>query len=255
MLNVYPLPAFSDNYIWLVEAEQRHRLMIVDPGEAGPVLDFLHRHRDRQAVAILVTHRHADHVGGIEALTSHVELPVYGPPGIDCVTHPLTPGRGVRLHADFPAFDILHTPGHTREHLCYHVDSKLFCGDTLFSGGCGRLLDGTAAQLHASLDTLSALPPATGIYCAHEYTQANLRFARAVEPDNSALRARCTEVDALRRDNKPTLPSTLAVELATNPFLRCGQPAVRQAAEQHAGRPLADELAVFATLREWKDRF
>lgn len=256
MLKVHAVPAFNDNYIWLIQPENSSKVMIVDPGDAVPVIKAL-KTKSLQPAAILITHHHADHIGGVTELLARYPVPVFGPAGeaIPAITHALTAGSNLRLHPDFPPFEVLDTPGHTAGHICYLTEGKLFCGDTLFAGGCGRLLGGTAPDLFQSLQQLSALPADTQIYCAHEYTQANLRFAGAVEPDNPDLQQRIRDTSALRQAAQPTVPSSIALELATNPFLRSQQPKIKRAAELFAGRPLADAQAVFTTLRSWKDQF
>jgi hydroxyacylglutathione hydrolase len=260
------LPAFNDNYIWLV----RHRghAIIVDPGQAGPVLQHLNESGD-QLCAILLTHHHPDHVGGVSEIVSVVgvpDLPVYGPEveNIATVNRPL---RGSELitvsapnNAQFAAFEIISIPGHTRGHIAYYSktltpEGVLFCGDTLFGAGCGRLFEGTPAQMQASLSVISVLPAPTGVYCGHEYTQANLRFASAVEPNNSAIQARAQSVAALRHGKLPTLPSSIGVELATNPFLRWNAAEVIAAATERIGRAPATDVETFAAIRDWKNSF
>jgi hydroxyacylglutathione hydrolase len=257
-LDVTRVPAFSDNYLWLVHgtAERHHHVAVVDPGDAVPVEAVLAR--DGLVLeAILATHHHPDHVGGIPALLARHPVPVFGP------AHEHIPGRTVALaggdEVDLPAlglhFRVLDVPGHTAGHIAYYGHGALFAGDTLFSGGCGRLFEGTPAQMLASLDALAALPAATAVYCAHEYTAANLSFARAVEPGNEALARYADEVLRLRAAGAATIPTTLARELAVNPFLRTRLPAVRGAAVAHAGRPLADDADAFGVVREWKNGF
>lgn len=252
-LHIEPVAAFRDNYIWLLE--RAGRAVVVDPGDAAPVLQLLAA-RQWRLDAILLTHHHNDHVGGVADLVRAHPARVFGP------AHSPFTEIDVRLRAgDTPgvlgiAFTVLEVPGHTLDHIAYWSAEQraVFCGDTLFAGGCGRLFEGTAAQMAASLAALAALPPDTGVYCAHEYTLSNLRFALAVEPDNAALQRRREECGLLRERGEPTVPSTLATELATNPFLRCGQPEVVAAARRH--QPTAsDPVAVFAALRAWKDRF
>jgi len=254
MPHVIAVHAFSDNYIWLVGAPDSPLVAIVDPGEAGPVLQALDKHRLTPA-AILITHHHADHVGGVRQLLGQFDIPVYGPkhesiPGID---YPLAEGDHVVLDSIPLEFDVLDVPGHTRGHIAYYGHQMLFCGDTLFSVGCGRLFEGTAEQMHASLEKIRALPDDTAIYCAHEYTLDNIRFARVVEPDNPDLQAREAEARKLRAGNTPTVPSSLGVEKRTNPFLRSHIPAVIAAAEAFQGRALTEAAAVFGTVRHWKD--
>ncbi|MFN7779748.1 MAG: hydroxyacylglutathione hydrolase [Betaproteobacteria bacterium] len=250
---IEPIPAFADNYIWLLT--QGDRAAVVDPGDAAPVLDAL-RARQLRLAAILVTHHHGDHGGGVPALATP-GVPVYGPAGetIPGRTHALVEGDAIEVLGT--EFQVLDVPGHTGGHIAYYARDMqaLFCGDTLFAAGCGRLFEGTPAQMVGSLAKLAALPPATRVYCAHEYTLANLRFARAVEPDNAALAARSERCAALRASGTPTVPSTLAEELATNPFLRCEVAAVRAAAERIDAGTAAGPVATFAALRAWKNRF
>jgi hydroxyacylglutathione hydrolase len=254
MENIIAIPAFNDNYIWLL----RHggRAVVVDPGVAAPVVEYLAAHRLTLA-AILLTHHHADHTGGVADLLGRTPVPVYGPAAeaIAGVDHPVQDGDRVTLPELDIDFTVLDVGGHTRGHIAYYGASVLFCGDTLFAGGCGRLFEGTAAQMWRSLSRLAALPAATKVYCAHEYTQANLRFALAVEPDNAALRERALEVAELRSDRLPTVPSSIAMELATNPFLRPRSATVMAAARRFRGAAVDGDEAVFAALREWKNVF
>ncbi|WP_238532312.1 hydroxyacylglutathione hydrolase [Methylophaga frappieri] len=252
---VHTVPAFTDNYIWLIESAQCRQALIVDPGEAEPVLTAL---QDAQLTpnAILITHHHADHTGGIEALNHHYDIPVYGPHSeqIKGVTHPIFAGCLIQRDG-FPPIYVLDTGGHTPGHISYLIDQKLFCGDTLFAGGCGRLLGGTAPQLFASLMALKSLPDSTRVYCAHEYTEANLAFAQTVEPENTALQQRLIYTRRQRAAGQPTVPSSLAEEKATNPFLRCDEPAVMAAVSEKTGAQLTSPEAVFTALRQWKDNF
>lgn len=250
---IVPVSALRDNYIWAICAA--NRCVAVDPGEATPLRRFL-ADEGLCLAAILLTHRHADHQGAAAELASD-GIPVYGPPSeaMPCVTHPLHDSERFSLEGFDAPFEVLAVPGHTEEHIAFLHAGHLFCGDTLFAAGCGRLLGGNAAQLLASLKRLAGLPPDTAMCCAHEYTLANLRFALAAEPDNSALHARITRCEALRAANQPTLPSRLAEELATNPFLRSEEATVRQALEGHWGASFASPLERFAALRRWKDQF
>lgn len=233
---------------------------MVDPGEARPVLEYLARER-LQLAAILATHHHPDHVGGIaellEAADGRRRVPVYGPKDepIATLTHPVGEGDTVRIPELDLALAVLDIPGHTRAHVAYYGAESLFCGDTLFACGCGRVFEGTPQQMLASLSKLAALPDATKVYCGHEYTLANIKFAQAVEPGNAALAARLARDAKLREAGKPTLPSTLGEERATNPFLRCAEPAVIESANKYLGARLADPVRVFAAIREWKNRF
>ena len=251
-MHLQPLPAFEDNYIWLLR-DADGRALVVDPGEAAPVLAAL---GDTAPHAILLTHHHHDHIGGVADLRRRwPRLPVYAPVderiALDCERV----GEGSALRLLDCAVQVLEVPGHTRSHIAYLVDDHLFCGDTLFSLGCGRMFEGTAAQMHASLQRLAALPGHTRVCCGHEYTLSNAAFAAAVEPDNAALGARRVQAAHQRASGQPTLPSTLASERACNPFLRCEVPAVQQAAATRLGRPAADAVETFAALRAWKDDF
>ncbi|WP_205617429.1 hydroxyacylglutathione hydrolase [Pelomicrobium methylotrophicum] len=254
MVDVVPVPAFNDNYIWVLHDGQQ--AVAVDPGDAAPVFDFLERQRLRLA-AILVTHHHGDHVGGIPALLHRHRVPVYGPRGesISTVTCPLAEGDRVCLPALELEFGVLEVPGHTAGHIAYYGHGRLFCGDTLFACGCGRLFEGTASQMYRSLEKLAALPGDTRVYCAHEYTLSNIRFAKAADPHNPALLERERREKAVRERLEPTLPSTIALERATNPFLRCTEPAVQATVAQRHGRRITDPVEVFAALRAWKNEF
>lgn len=258
MAAIIPIPAFSDNYVWLLR--RGRSAAVVDPGDAKPVLDYLDRESLR-LVAILATHHHGDHVGGIPKLIERFRVPVFGPAreNIPGRTRGLVEGDRIELPELDAAFDTIDIPGHTAGHIAYFglVDPtpSLFCGDTLFAAGCGRLFEGTPDQMWRSLSKLASLPEATRVYCGHEYTLANLRFAAAVEPASAALGERTARERAKRDDGLPTLPSTIADEHATNPFLRASVPAVHAAAEAHAGHALDDAVSTFAVLRSWKNAF
>ncbi|MBK9115587.1 MAG: hydroxyacylglutathione hydrolase [Betaproteobacteria bacterium] len=258
MTTIIPIPAFTDNYIWLLR--DGGSAVVVDPGDEDPVLAYLGAH-GLALTAILTTHHHPDHVGGVAALLERYPVPVFGPgkekiPGRTHVVGDGTvvpvPGLGLTLTG-------IDVPGHTAGHIAYFGEVEgvptLFCGDTLFAGGCGRLFEGTPEQMWASLSTLARLPAATRVYCAHEYTLANLAFALAVEPDNADLRARQSAEAGKRARGEPTVPSTIGIERATNPFLRAALPGVRAAAERRAGRALPADVDAFAELREWKNTF
>ncbi|HTY99954.1 MAG TPA: hydroxyacylglutathione hydrolase, partial [Rhodocyclaceae bacterium] len=221
-METVPLPAFEDNYIWTLR--RGGFAAVVDPGDAAPVLRHLAASGDRLC-AILVTHHHADHTGGIAELLARQPVPVYGPARMAGAL-PLADGDRVELPELAVDFQVLHVPGHTRDHIAYYRRGMLFCGDTLFACGCGRLFEGTAAELSASLARFAALPGDTAVYCGHEYTLSGLRFARAIEADNPAVLARSRTAEDLRARDLPTLPTSIELELATNPFLRLAEPAV-----------------------------
>lgn len=254
MMAIHAVPAFKDNYIWVLE--DGSHAVAVDPGDAAPVEEFLRR-RGLTLTAVLATHHHADHVGGLPELAEHWQCPTFGP------------AREVAAHLDrrlaegerfaVPGLDIeletIDIPGHTAGHIALAGAGLLFCGDTLFACGCGRLFEGTPAQMLDSLGKLARLPAATRVHCGHEYTLANIAFAAAVEPGNARIGERQGRAAGLREQGLPTLPSTIAEELETNPFLRCAEPEVIASAERHAGRRLAGPVEVFAEVREWKNTF
>ena len=263
MLSITGLPAFNDNYIWMLADTKSRTCHVVDPGDAS-VVEAACREAGLTLAGILVTHHHVDHTGGIHRLASIMSvqqpIPVYGPANenIMGVTHPLQDGDTLSLYGT--EWQVMETPGHTAGHISYFgeppdLTPSLFCGDTLFAGGCGRLFEGTPAQMLTSLTRLGALPPHTRIYCAHEYTQANLEFAKAVEPGNHALSVRQQKVKNLRQKNLPTVPSLLEEELATNPFLRATTDSVQEAAGRRSGRPITSTEDTFTIIRQWKDNF
>jgi len=257
-MNLLPLPAFTDNYIWLLHNGKQ--ALVVDPGDAAPVQAALQA-LQLQLQAILVTHHHADHVGGVDALRDATGALVYGP-AFEVLPEPVVRvDAATQLQLLGLQWRVLEVPGHTAGHIAWYCEPAgqapiLFCGDTLFSGGCGRLFEGTAEQMHASLQQLAQLPQNTRVACAHEYTVSNLKFACEVEPSNTALLQYRAHCEALRQQQRPTLPSTLAQELAINPFLRCDvkqvvQSALRFRSNTHPEQP----ASVLATLREWKNAF
>lgn len=263
-LVVHCIPAFDDNYIWLFHRADGTHAYVVDPGTAKPVLDFLALHPQLVLSGIIITHHHPDHVGGINDLLSQTSSApssptpvVYGPGHLNQVTQPVEENSQLHL-ADKIQLEVLTVPGHTLDHLAYFEPTSplLFCGDTLFASGCGRLFEGTAEQMWHSLRKIKQLPKETVLYCAHEYTAANLAFAHAVEPGNEQLQKWRQQVDRLRQTGKATVPTTLSQELATNPFLRDTEPEVQQKAAEYArAQEMLTGHEVFAALRRWKDNF
>jgi hydroxyacylglutathione hydrolase len=256
-MTLFPVPAFSDNYIWVLH--DGRRALAVDPGESARLLDWL-RAEGLGLDTILLTHHHGDHTGGVDDLRQATGARVIGPAS-EPVPEPLQRvGDGDAIESLGLRFEVLDVPGHTAGHVAYHcadVDGRplLFCGDTLFSAGCGRLFEGTPQQMLCSLDRLAALPDDTRVCCTHEYTLSNLRFARAVDPDNAELQAHEQHCIALRDRNLPTLPSSIGLEKKINPFLRVRAPALAQAARSHDPETLPGPLGVFTTLRAWKNVF
>jgi hydroxyacylglutathione hydrolase len=254
-INILPIKAFSDNYIWCLSNQTY--CVVVDPGDASPVLAYCAEHQ-LELAAILITHHHWDHTGGLDALLKEFpDIPVFGPHNkkIEQITVRLSEGDSITLdHLDL-VFSIMEVPGHTLDHIVYYGESGLFCGDTLFSAGCGRLFEGTAQQMFGSLAKLTALPSDTAVYCTHEYTMANIAFAEAVEPDNKALLDYKLWAQGQRSQDSPTLPTSIARELSINPFLRCDSQKLIESVNQHSGVELDNEQGVFANLRGWKDNF
>jgi hydroxyacylglutathione hydrolase len=256
MIKIEAIPTFQDNYVWAIH--NGHTAILVDPGEAAPILTWLHE-RDMTAAAILVTHHHHDHIGGIAELLTQASIPVYGPArGTETAT-PVSEGETLHLSAIGLNIKVIETPGHTLDHVCYLARieqsevAHLFCGDTLFSCGCGRLFEGTPAEMYDSLTRLAQLPDNTQVYCAHEYTLANIAFALEAEPENQALIARHAEALALRKRGLATLPISMSSERNCNPFLRCDLPTLVEAASQHCKKPLSPGAETFAAVRAWKD--
>ena len=251
---VIPLRALSDNYVWTIRDGKC--AAVVDPGDARPVISYLEREK-LELVAILNTHHHNDHVGGNAGLLARWKVPVFGPHDerIVEVTHRLKEGERCTLPHFGIEFGVMQIPAHTRSHIAFHGAGMVFSGDTLFAAGCGRLFEGTPGQMHEALTRLMQLPDGTRVYCGHEYTVANIRFALAVEPDNAVLRELEAKAKKLREQDLPTVPSTIAQEKATNPFVRVREPAVIAAANRYAGKTLSDPVSVLAAVREWKNGF
>ncbi|MFD1555672.1 hydroxyacylglutathione hydrolase [Paraburkholderia silviterrae] len=262
-LEYVPVPAFEDNYIWVVS--DGRNAVAVDPGDAAPVRAYLAK-RGWRLVAILLTHHHNDHVGGVADLLTDERVPVYGPAGealgpLDAFVTRVKGGDALHLDAPELDFKVMDVPGHTRGHIAYFqaADASgtphLFCGDTLFACGCGRLFEGTPAQMLASLDSFAALPGATEVHCAHEYTLSNIRFALACDPGNADLRDWSRQAQAMRERGIPTLPTTISHERAVNPFMRAGDAAVQATLAEALHETVPDRLAAFTLMREWKNRF
>jgi len=254
MIKIIPILAFRDNYIWAIHDDKF--VVVVDPGDAVPVIQYLNTNK-LKLLAILVTHHHHDHIDGINDLVELYNTPVYGPrrESIPHLAHPLGEGDVLKLAQLDLHFDIMDIPGHTLGHIAYLWEGGMFCGDTLFTCGCGKIFEGTSTQLYDSIKRLSNLPDHTMVYCTHEYTEFNTPFAQLCEPSNLKLKQRIVESELLRSQNLPTVPSTLLLEKETNPFLRCCEPEIIQHIEQHIGRklPTGDEQAAFTELRKWRD--
>ncbi|HEX8596100.1 MAG TPA: hydroxyacylglutathione hydrolase [Pseudomonas sp.] len=258
MIQIDALPAFTDNYIWLLQDPSSKRCAVVDPGDAAPVLDWLEHHPDWQLTDILVTHHHNDHVGGVTRLKQATGARVLGPAAENIPVRDVALVDNDRINVLGLDFDVFAVPGHTLGHIAfYHAAPAplLFCGDTLFAAGCGRLFEGTPEQMHDSLGRLTDLPDNTLVYCTHEYTLSNLRFAQAVEPQNADIAERLAQVSQWRSENRISLPSNLALERRTNPFIRTRETSVKEKADERTGTHNQSPSAVFAALRAWKDKF
>lgn len=255
MIQISALPAFTDNYIWLLQDHSSRRCAVVDPGDAAPVQAWLEAHPGWVLSDILITHHHHDHVGGVQALKNATNATVHGPASENIPARDVALKDNEQIEVLGLDFAVYAVPGHTLGHIAYYHHGLLFCGDTLFAAGCGRLFEGTPEQMHHSLDRLAALPDDTLIYCTHEYTLGNLKFAAAVEPDNPDIAARLEKVGRQRSEGVITLPSTLALEKLTNPFLRTTETSVKQKADERNGQRNGTPSEVFAALRAWKDKF
>ncbi len=255
MYDIVAIPAFEDNYIWTIHNDKH--AVVVDPGDATPVLSWLAQH-DVKLTGILCTHRHDDHVGGIEELRAVYNVPVYGRQHMKNphITHDLKEGEKLSLEEFGLTFDIMEVPGHIDDHIAYHSSAPaiLFCGDVLFGAGCGRNFEGSVKALFLSLQRFASLPPSTLVYCAHEYTASNLRFAKVCDPDNPDVADRVIKTAEKRAANQSTVPFTMEIELATNPFLRCKEPAILHSLKR-MGYDATDEESAFAALRAWRDKF
>ncbi|WP_251359290.1 hydroxyacylglutathione hydrolase [Kangiella sp. TOML190] len=256
-MKIEPIKAFTDNYIWALHHPTQQRLCVVDPGDSQPVFDYLEEHQ-LKLDSILITHYHNDHIGGVKALKQATGARVYGSvhDNLDFVDEALNEPESIVIFDDQYQFEILHVPGHTLGHIAYYEPHRqwLFCGDTLFKAGCGRMFEGEPKQFYQSLQKLAQLPPQTQVYCTHEYTLSNLAFAESVEPDNQVVKQLIAESQQRRKQQQATLPSTIASELASNPFLRCDQAPVIKAA--HSADPAAKhDWQIFATIRRLKDNF
>jgi len=266
MLNIKPIPAFSDNYIWMLQKDNSDQVVLVDPGDERKITAFL-ENESLQPIAILITHQHYDHTGGVAKLVKKFpQVKVICPDSIvsnpplsidlpiaELITHPVTDGDSIEIKELGVRFDVMAIPGHTLDHVAYFGEGLLFCGDTIFGCGCGRIFSGTAEQMTHSMRRMSALPPETKVCSAHEYTVDNIGFAKWVEPENKDILARDKEDLVKQEKGMPTLPSTLAMELKTNPFMRYNIPQVKLAAEKYAEESLHTDAEVFAAIRQWKD--
>lgn len=259
MIQIDALPAFTDNYIWLLQDPSSKRCAVVDPGDAAPVLDWLEQHPDWTLSDILITHHHHDHVGGVAQLKQQTRARVLGPAAENIPARDVDLVDNDRISVLGLDFDVFAVPGHTLGHIAfYHAAPDaplLFCGDTLFAAGCGRLFEGTPVQMHQSLSHLASLPDTTLVYCTHEYTLSNLRFAAAVEPGNVDIAERLAQVTQWRNENRISLPSNLALELLTNPFIRTNETSVKEKADERTGTHNQSPSEIFAALRAWKDKF
>ena len=254
-LRIQALPAFKDNYLWLIIHPDIPEALVVDPGDSKPVLDALNS-QGLSLAGILITHKHHDHIGGIQELLEKFKVPVFAGPieNIPRMTHPVLEKKSIHIK-HWPSIKVIEVPGHTLGHVAYLMGSYLFCGDTLFGAGCGRLFEGTPAQMVESLNKIKSLPEDTLIYCAHEYTLKNLSFAEFLEPENIKIKSRIREAEDLIAQGKPSVPFSLKIEKETNPFLRCDQKTIKEAVEQKCGQRCETEIEIFRYLREWRNEW
>ncbi|MBX3618292.1 hydroxyacylglutathione hydrolase [Nitrosomonas sp.] len=257
MLTVHPVAAFKDNYIWVIH--DRNTAVVIDPGTALPVIEYL-RSRQLRLAAILITHHHNDHTGGITGLLQYFDAPVYGPcsKNIPTITHSVRNNDEISFHELPLQLTVIEVPGHTLDHIAYYGSQPfgmLFCGDTLFACGCGRIFEGTAGQMYQSLQKLYQLPDDTLIYCAHEYTLGNIKFARVVDHQNEKLQAFEITARMQRSQNTPTIPTTLGNEKSINPFLRCSNLEIIASVQSYCNCKFQDPLSIFTALRDWKNNF
>ena len=256
-MNVTPLNAFNDNYIWVIHSPDTNAVSVVDPGDANPVIDYIEQNK-LKLESILITHHHNDHIGGVQRLKKQYQCTVFASKhdNQSFADHNLVEGDEVSIIDDTYQFDVIEVPGHTMGHIAFYGHKSLFCGDTLFKAGCGRMFEGTPPVFHESLQKLAVLPPETEVYCAHEYTLANLKFALSVEPNNPDIQKEINKSQQLRAQNKPTLPSTIGQELSFNPFLRCDKASVQETATNaRQEKTFSDPVRTFATIRQLKDNF
>jgi hydroxyacylglutathione hydrolase len=256
-MNIIPLNAFNDNYIWVIHSPENNSVTVVDPGDAKPVINYI-ENNNLSLETILITHHHHDHIGGVADLKKRYGCQVYAPKHDQQAfsDKDLVQDDTVSILNDYYQFQVIEVPGHTMGHIAFYGHQALFCGDTLFKAGCGRMFEGTPPVFHQSLQKLAQLPPETKVYCAHEYTLANLEFALSIEPNNTKIKEEILNSQELRKNNEPTLPSTIGQELNFNPFLRCHQPDVQKtASEATIEKTFSDPVRTFATIRQLKDNF
>lgn len=249
-MKIQAIPAFDSNYIWLIINNDSASCVVVDPGDAKPVLSYLSAN-NLTLEGVLITHHHSDHVGGVKALVEGTKVPIVGPKGLKLATHDVSEGDHMQFTETGVEFEVIEVPGHTLDHIAYYGGNMLFCGDALFSVGCGKVFEGTARQSHQSIERLARLPEQTKVYCTHEYTQANIAFAKTIDADNQSLIAYEQQVKLLREQGKPSLPTTIWMEKEVNPFMRCHDKSLAMAVDCED----QDAAQVFSVIRDMKDRF